>query len=312
MYRQLMDAVAGRIRSGALPSGTKLPTVRELAGREGVARGTVKKAYDELEREGLVRQIQGRGTFVNCAGPAGRKEQAMQDIDELLDRLESMEFSMTDINIFLNLKLRERAARREKVKVAVVECNPEVLTQLTNQLRQIRDIDFYSCLLEQLRAYPYQIAGETDLIITTVEHAAEVEKMTEQGKKIAKVVLRLDPHCVAKIMKLDADSAVGILCRSLRFGRLLWDFCRSYAGELRVSPPVELSAGLDCGSFLAGKDAVLLPDGYEKHFPNEILEQLREYGKTRLLLPCAYQIDGGSFLYASERIESLRNGKRLT
>ena len=50
MYRQLADIISAEIKSGAMPSGTKLPTVRELAEETQVARGTVKRAYEELRR----------------------------------------------------------------------------------------------------------------------------------------------------------------------------------------------------------------------------------------------------------------------
>ncbi len=311
IYRQLMEQITLQIKNGTLPLGARLPTVRELAEREGVARGTVKKTYDELERAKLIEQIQGRGTFVRYAPPdsASRKEQAMKAIDELLDRLEGMEFSMSEIHIFLRLKLQERAARQENVKTAVIECNPEVLSQLTSQLRRLPGIDFYSCLLEQARSSPYRLAEEMDLIVTTVEHAAEVEKMTARQDKLAKVVLRLAPRCAAEIVKLRAGWTVGILCESQRFGRLLWNFCRTYAGELHVPAPRELGSGLE--GFLKGKDAVLLPDGYEKYCTGPALEQLRAYGASHPVIPCIYEIDEGSFLYVSERLEELRRRKEL-
>ena len=54
IYRQLADIISAEIKSGAMPNGTKLPTVRELADEVQVARGTVKRAYEELHRNGEV------------------------------------------------------------------------------------------------------------------------------------------------------------------------------------------------------------------------------------------------------------------
>ena len=110
IYRQLVDSIHSAVKKGDLTSGHQLPTVQEMTEDLGIARGTVKRAYDELERLGLVEKVQGRGTFV-CYQPSNsgsRKEQAMAAIDGMLDQLEEMGFSPAEINIFLDLKLRER------------------------------------------------------------------------------------------------------------------------------------------------------------------------------------------------------------
>ena len=61
IYRQLVDAIRAEVKKGTLPPQTQLPTVQELSETLNVARGTVKRVYDELEREGLVEKVQGRG-----------------------------------------------------------------------------------------------------------------------------------------------------------------------------------------------------------------------------------------------------------
>lgn len=63
-YKQLVDALAFDIRAGRLPSGTRLPTHRQLAANEGVALVTATRVYAELKAMGLVSGETGRGTFV--------------------------------------------------------------------------------------------------------------------------------------------------------------------------------------------------------------------------------------------------------
>jgi DNA-binding transcriptional MocR family regulator len=63
-YKGVVDALASDIRAGRLPSGTRLPTHRQLAASEGLALVTASRVYAELETMGLVSGEPGRGTFV--------------------------------------------------------------------------------------------------------------------------------------------------------------------------------------------------------------------------------------------------------
>jgi DNA-binding transcriptional MocR family regulator len=64
-YTDVVDAIAGAIESGRLTPNQRLPTQRDLAQREGIAVGTVSRAYAEAERLGLIVGEVGRGTFVS-------------------------------------------------------------------------------------------------------------------------------------------------------------------------------------------------------------------------------------------------------
>lgn len=63
-YRGVVDALAADIRSGKLPPGSRLPTHRALATREGLALVTASRVYAELSAMGLVSGEVGRGTYV--------------------------------------------------------------------------------------------------------------------------------------------------------------------------------------------------------------------------------------------------------
>lgn len=63
-YKPLVDRLAADIRSGRLAPGTRLPTHRQLAAREGLALVTATRVYAELQAMGLVAGEAGRGSFV--------------------------------------------------------------------------------------------------------------------------------------------------------------------------------------------------------------------------------------------------------
>ena len=63
-YEQVKEQIDGLIRSGELAQGTRLPTVRQLAGEVGVAVNTVARAYKELEADRMIETRGRNGTFV--------------------------------------------------------------------------------------------------------------------------------------------------------------------------------------------------------------------------------------------------------
>ncbi len=69
-YEQIRQQVAEQVADGRLREGDRLPTVRGLADRLGVAPGTVARAYKELESDGLVAGLGRAGTVVTGGPPA--------------------------------------------------------------------------------------------------------------------------------------------------------------------------------------------------------------------------------------------------
>ncbi|MEU6994306.1 GntR family transcriptional regulator [Streptomyces sp. NPDC046465] len=77
-YEQVRAQIAGQARSGELPVGYKLPTVRGLAESLGLAANTVAKAYRALEADGVIETRGRNGTFVAAAGDAAARTAASE------------------------------------------------------------------------------------------------------------------------------------------------------------------------------------------------------------------------------------------
>lgn len=75
-YEQVRARIAEQARSGALPVGYRLPTVRGLAETLGLAANTVAKAYRALETDGVIETRGRNGTFVAAAGTGAERELA--------------------------------------------------------------------------------------------------------------------------------------------------------------------------------------------------------------------------------------------
>lgn len=75
-YEQVRAQISEQARSGVLPVGYRLPTVRGLAEQLGLAANTVAKAYRALETDGVIETRGRNGTFVAAAGSAAEREAA--------------------------------------------------------------------------------------------------------------------------------------------------------------------------------------------------------------------------------------------
>jgi GntR family transcriptional regulator len=64
LYHQILQGLTGRIESGEIGVGDRLPSEADLVAEFGVSRTTARRALDELRRQGLVRREPGRGTFL--------------------------------------------------------------------------------------------------------------------------------------------------------------------------------------------------------------------------------------------------------
>jgi GntR family transcriptional regulator len=64
MYQQVIDQITALILAGTWPAGAPLPSIRELASANQVSVITVKRAYEELERSGVIVTRHGKGSFV--------------------------------------------------------------------------------------------------------------------------------------------------------------------------------------------------------------------------------------------------------
>lgn len=72
MYRQIVDQITSRVMAGDWAAGQALPSIRELAANSGVSVITVKRAYEELERAGVIVTRHGKGSIVSELPDQGR------------------------------------------------------------------------------------------------------------------------------------------------------------------------------------------------------------------------------------------------
>lgn len=87
IYEQIKNAIIEQIMSGELEENEALPSIRSLAQDIKISVMTIKKSYDELEKEGYIVSRQGKGTFVAPKNMELLKEQKQKEIETYLSKI---------------------------------------------------------------------------------------------------------------------------------------------------------------------------------------------------------------------------------
>ncbi|HIU52272.1 MAG TPA: GntR family transcriptional regulator [Candidatus Merdicola faecigallinarum] len=87
IYEQINNAIKAAIFSNELKEEDMLPSVRNLANDLKISFLTVKKAYDELEREGFIKTVQGKGSFIAPKNLELIKEEKLKEIQDYIEKI---------------------------------------------------------------------------------------------------------------------------------------------------------------------------------------------------------------------------------
>lgn len=85
IYEQIEEQIKSQIMTGELAEGDALPSMRVLAKELKISIITTKRAYEDLERDGFIESVTGKGSFVKGINSEMVKENMMFAIQELLE-----------------------------------------------------------------------------------------------------------------------------------------------------------------------------------------------------------------------------------
>lgn len=107
IYAQIKEQVKTQILSGELIENERLPSLRQLAKDLKISVLTTTRAYNELEEEGFITSLHGKGFFVMSSGSNLIREQLIRDVEENLNKaiLAGQRASMTNDEIISLLQL---------------------------------------------------------------------------------------------------------------------------------------------------------------------------------------------------------------
>jgi GntR family transcriptional regulator len=111
IYEQIKSEIEHQIVIGDLSDGEALPSIRKLALDLQISVITTKRAYDDLEKEGLISSVAGKGTFVSAKNKALLKEKKLKLIEsKLADAVEAAKMlgvKKKELERMLSLLLKE-------------------------------------------------------------------------------------------------------------------------------------------------------------------------------------------------------------
>lgn len=111
MYHQIEVQLRGLIVSGQLTEGTLLPSIREMAADLKCSVITIRRVYQDLENEGLLRTRQGTGTFVAAVSVQDRqgyrKEAVMEAVRTAFDTARRVQFTRREMELLLQEAVEE-------------------------------------------------------------------------------------------------------------------------------------------------------------------------------------------------------------
>nr|WP_315104778.1 GntR family transcriptional regulator [uncultured Catonella sp.] len=109
IYLQIKNQIKSQIMSGELKEGEQLPSIRFLAKELRVSMITAKRAFDELELEGFINSVQGKGNFV-----AGQNKELVRE--EFLKRIEQKLEEITELSEISGITIEEIISMLKNIK----------------------------------------------------------------------------------------------------------------------------------------------------------------------------------------------------
>ena len=113
IYEQIVRQIKGQIIAGELAEGAPLPSIRKLAHELQISVITSKRAYEELDKEGLIDTVGGKGTFVASQNQEFMREKRMKLVEtklsEALDEARMLGVSYEELGEMLRLLWEEES-----------------------------------------------------------------------------------------------------------------------------------------------------------------------------------------------------------
>ncbi len=191
--------------------GSRLPSIRALAGYLRINRNTVARVISDLEREGYVESRRGSGVYV-AQPPVVEEDLKRQEVLERVMDLAAAQGVSVE-GLAYALLARAGTETREKTKILFVECTPEALDQFSGELEEQLPVEVEKVLVEDLAT---KMSGKEELpwrfAVTTFFHVHEVQEVMEPlGVETVALLAEANLESLRRLTELPAGTPVGVV-----------------------------------------------------------------------------------------------------
>lgn len=310
IYKQIVNQITEGVKNGSLLPGEKLPTQRDISIRLNIARGTLQKAFEELENKGIIETIKGSGTFVkdNRVPVNGNVKQAAEAfIDDTLEKLVAMGFTMEEIRSIIDNRLHQKLIQQHKVRIVAIECNPEALEIFKSQMTLMENAEFRMFVVEDVLKFkqPEKVFEDYDLIITTITHYEKIKELLFPLRdRLFKVAVSPAPETIIQLVSLPRNTKLGVIVKSINFRNIMLRHLKTFHID---SSRVEHGFASDAAATLRllQKDVLIIPQCFHLEdvvSPKELLAFRKKGGR---IIEFKYQMEQGSLIFIEQKIESI-------
>src|ERR687894_1343742 len=211
VHVQLKEQIKHLILTGRFEVGSRLPSIRAMAGFLRVNRNTIARVISDLEREGFVESRRGSGVYV-VEPPVDEEELRRHEVlERVLDLAAAQGVSVEELGFAL--LARAGIKPQEKTPILFVECTTPELDQFSAELEDQLPVEVEKVLVEDL---PARLSGEEKppwrMAVTTFFHVHEVQELVEPlGIETVALLAEANLKSLQRLTELSAGTPVAVV-----------------------------------------------------------------------------------------------------
>ncbi|HYA26359.1 MAG TPA: GntR family transcriptional regulator [Thermodesulfovibrionales bacterium] len=250
LYLQLKDLIKYYISTGAIKDSEQLPGVIALSEELEINFETVRKAYKELEKEGLIFTRRGRGTFVilrSTSLPGSRERLASEfqtepdkELRHAIKRLFREGKKPEDVRILIDDVLKEASQEPTDFFVIFTECSEFQVKEISKALEERLRVKVKPVIVADLKREIDSLGDQEHkllAVVTTGFHLNEVRKIIDHRPvDIQILITHMSPETRLRLSSFSTDTKFGFICRDVDSISVYTDMLKTeLGGDIKIS-----------------------------------------------------------------------------
>lgn len=315
LYRQLSYAISQMIQNGDLHPGEALWPERQLSEKLGVARGTVRKAYDECRKNDLITAKQG-GNYQVTIDSDGIKQsndqKAVYLTRKYLDEIGELGYYNNAVLDIIRLNSQIEIAGEKPLRIGTVECRKAMFYVYEEVLNGYDNIQIFPFLIDELLGMPELMgqALECDLILVTPSHYYDLcAAFVDLEPKLLETTLNWSDQTIDEVRSIKEGASVGVLYSNIRTVHVVKSALKIYDIDCNLDV-CNISNFLTLEQFLQTKDVLIMEPSFDALNASKFKTSWKSFlnrGGTRIIF--RHYVDSSSVQSIHRALTKLLSGR---